>query len=61
MATVNSNYRRIVVYAKKRDIPNVQKAKSNGYAISSLLLSLLDAYMNDRIDPKVLQNIGVEK
>ncbi len=55
MGTEKGNYRRIVVYAKKSDASNVKKAKANGYALSSLFLSLLDAYINNKIDPKILQ------
>ena len=49
-------YKKIVVYARKHDISNVKKAKANGYAISRLLLKLLNAYINGKIDPIVLQS-----
>ena len=55
---VMDNYKRIVVYAKKEDMPIIEKAVANGYSLSGLLLKLLGAYMNGKIDPKILQKNG---
>lgn len=51
-----SRYKRIVIYAKDNDLSNLKKAKANCYAVSSLLLKLLNAYIKGKIDPNILQS-----
>ena len=54
-------YKRVVIYAKGRDISNIRKAKASGYSIGKLLLKLLNTYMNKKINLEILRSKGAIK
>jgi hypothetical protein len=54
-----NRYHRVVIYAKPWDEYYIKKAKANGYAIGNLLLKLLHAYIDGKIDPKTIQDEAV--